>query len=166
VLLLLLVVAFGCSDDTTSVDVDGGPDSAPPPDSATSDAARDLSIGAEASAPAPDGPNDLAPAPETTAPTGDAAAFPKCTAKGGICTPHRWVLCPVNTEPIHPDPHQDCGQPGAGGWCCVSAPPSTCSAAPGVNCVHGSQCTGCWDTPSDTSLTCEAGRVCCEDICD
>ena len=89
--------------------------------------------------------------------------FPKCLAVGGACTPYRWEICPVNTEPVEPDPHQDCA---GGGWCCVAAPASTCSAAAGANCVFGSACTACWAPATNTALTCESGRVCCEDICD
>lgn len=98
--------------------------------------------------------------------SGDAAKFPKCTAVGGICTKHRWTICPVNTEPVQPNPHQDCAGMGGNGWCCVKAPASTCSAAAGANCVFGNKCAGCWGPASNTKLTCEAGRVCCEDICD
>jgi hypothetical protein len=93
---------------------------------------------------------------------GDAAAFPLCSSKGGLCTKQRWIVCPAGFEPIHPSPHQDCGT----GWCCVKAPTSTCSAKAGVNCVFGSACTGCWSSATDTTLACESGRVCCEDICD
>jgi hypothetical protein len=90
-----------------------------------------------------------------------------CGAAGGTCTDSRWNLCPVGTEPIDPDPHQDCGSgTGTDGWCCVDAPASTCSDAAGVNCVVGTECIGCWGPAENTSLTCEAGRVCCTDICD
>ena len=92
---------------------------------------------------------------------------PLCSAAGGTCTEQRWHLCPVGTEPVDPDPHRDCGSgTGTDGWCCVDAPPSTCSDAAGVNCVVGTECTGCWGPPGDTSLTCEAGRICCTDVCD
>jgi len=93
---------------------------------------------------------------------GDAAAFPKCTTLGGICRQHHWEICPVNMEPVYPDPHQDCGA----GLCCVQAPASTCSSSGSANCFYGSACTGCWASPRNASLTCEAGRVCCENICD
>jgi hypothetical protein len=107
---------------------------------------------------------DLAPVSDGTGKdlSGDAAAFPLCSAKGGSCTKQRWIVCPVGFEPIHPTPHQDCGT----GGCCDKAPTSTCSAKAGVNCVWGSACSGCWGPSTDTTLTCESGRVCCEDICD
>ena len=97
---------------------------------------------------------------------GDTATL-ACEAAGGTCTDSRWNMCPVGTEPIDPDPHRDCGSgTGTDGWCCVDAPTSTCSDAAGANCVVGTECTGCWGPAEDTSLTCEAGRVCCTDICD
>jgi hypothetical protein len=90
-----------------------------------------------------------------------------CSDAGGECTEYRWMTCPPNTQTIHPNPHRDCGHsPDVAGWCCVAAPVSTCSAAPGATCVPGSECTGCWGIPPDTSLTCPPGRVCCADICD
>ncbi len=97
--------------------------------------------------------------------SGADMAHPLCTAVGGTCTEERWILCPVGTEPIDPDPHQDCGSNlGSGGWCCVDAPPSTCSDSSYANCIAGTKCEGCWASVQD--LSCEAGRVCCTDICD
>jgi hypothetical protein len=93
----------------------------------------------------------------------DTVSYPRCEARGGTCTEYRWVVCPVGTEPAAGEGHEDC--PG-GGWCCVPAPSSTCSSSGYTNCVEGERCTGCWAAPDDTSLTCEAGRVCCLDICD
>ena len=85
-----------------------------------------------------------------------------CASAGGLlCTPYRWEICPAGTEPVAgADPHLGCGQ---GGWCCGAAPPSTCSQSGSGNCVPGA-CTGCWAAVA--GLTCEAGRVCCQDVCD
>jgi hypothetical protein len=155
----LLLLVGGCSDDT-------GPTSDGP---AHQEAAVDHGVdGPLHDGPLADGPGGDLPAADAgpDGPLADASwldgTFPNCTAVSGKCTPQRWIVCPVNTEPVEPDPHQDCGD----GWCCVAAPASTCSANPGTNCVFGSTCTGCWAAPANTSLTCEAGRVCCEDICD
>ncbi|MBN1771450.1 MAG: hypothetical protein JXB32_09325 [Deltaproteobacteria bacterium] len=93
----------------------------------------------------------------------DTASYPACAARGGTCTEYRWVICPAGTEPAPTEAHEDC--PG-GGWCCVPAPTSTCSSSGYANCVEGERCTECWAAPDDTTLTCEAGRVCCLDICD
>ncbi len=93
---------------------------------------------------------------------GDALAFPLCAKVGGGCTAQRWHVCPAGTEPASSKPHLDC----APGWCCVKAPPSTCGQSGMTNCIEGTKCSGCWGAPADTSLTCPAGRVCCEDICD
>ena len=89
-----------------------------------------------------------------------------CEAAGGECTNVRWEMCPTGTEPIEPDPHQDCpgGSEGTQGWCCVDAPPSTCSDDSSGNCIVGTECTGCWG-PME-GYECEEGRVCCIDICD
>ncbi|MFH1130225.1 MAG: hypothetical protein V1754_02755 [Pseudomonadota bacterium] len=111
---------------------------------------------------------ELGPALEmgTDGPRVDAPVTPPgCKAAGGTCTEARWVICGVGLEPVDPDPHRDCGSGSSiAGWCCVPAPTSTCSSDPGGNCVVGTACTGCWGTVA--GLTCEAGRVCCSDICD
>lgn len=160
ILTLLLVTGLAaCSDDTAALD-GGGAD-------ATADAVQGdgpgTTDGSAADGPAADGPVADQGGGLDLKLSGDAALFPKCSAKGGLCTKHRWVVCPVNYEPIHPGPHQDCT---GGGWCCVKAPPSSCSAKAGVNCVYGNKCTGCWFPARDTTLTCESGRVCCMDMCD
>lgn len=95
----------------------------------------------------------------------DADASSGCVAAGGTCTGARWELCPVGTEPIDPDPHRDCTAE-MDGWCCVAAPDSPCTATAGVNCIVGTACTGCWAPPDGAHLDCEAGRVCCTDVCD
>lgn len=96
---------------------------------------------------------------------GGASPHPECAAVSGICTDTRWELCPSGMEPVDPDPNQDCpGDGGTQGWCCVDAPPSTCSDDSSGNCIVGSTCEGCWaDVPG---YDCEDGRVCCQDICD
>lgn len=96
---------------------------------------------------------------------GGASPHPECAAVSGICTDARWMLCPSGMEPVDPDPNQDCpGDGGTQGWCCVDAPPSTCSDDSSGNCIVGSTCDGCWaDVPN---YDCEYGRVCCQDICD
>ena len=94
-------------------------------------------------------------------PDGGTPTIACATAGGVLCTPYRWEICPAGTEPIAGnDPHQGCGN---GGWCCQLAPWSTCSQSGQGNCVPGA-CTGCWYPVS--GLTCEAGRVCCQDYCD
>jgi hypothetical protein len=58
-------------------------------------------------------------------PDGGAPTAACATAGGVLCTPYRWEICPAGTEPLAgADPHLGCGN---GGWCCVVAPPSTCS---------------------------------------
>ena len=86
-----------------------------------------------------------------------------CSAAGGFCSGARWVYCPIGYEHIAPgDPHRSCDMDG---WCCVPAPYSPCTASGSATCVAGTACTGCWaDDPA--GLECEAGRVCCIDICD
>jgi hypothetical protein len=100
-----------------------------------------------------------APRPDTGAPLTDT-----CAAVGGaFCTPVRWELCPKGFEPISSgDGHYGCGT--IQGWCCVPAPPSSCSASGAGNCIAGG-CTGCWMKVTDTTLTCETGRSCCIDGC-
>jgi hypothetical protein len=90
---------------------------------------------------------------------------PACAAAGGFCSEARWILCPVHFEPVGGDGHLDCGSGGADGWCCVPAPPSECSDRGAGNCVPGTTCTGCW-APAPGTPACEAGRVCCIDVCD
>lgn len=110
-----------------------------------------------------DGPPALDAAGDTAPPVPDGGApTASCVSAGGVlCTRYRWEICPIATEPVPgADPHLACGQ---GGWCCRPAPPSTCSWSGQGNCVPGA-CTGCWATVP--GLTCEAGRVCCQDICD
>jgi len=96
---------------------------------------------------------------------GGAGSSPLCDAVLGICTPVRWELCPAGLEPVDPDPHKDC--PGASesiqGWCCVDAPPSSCSDDSTGDCVVGSSCKDCYGPLPGYS--CEQGRVCCVDIC-
>jgi len=155
---LAVLFAPGCGDDGRS---DGPVHHEAGVDHGVFDGAIDAGLpdGVPVDAKPADGPVD---GPVADLPTGDGY-FPKCLAVGGTCTQVRWEVCPVNTEPVEPDPHQDCANQG---WCCVAAPSSTCSASAGVNCVFGSACTGCWGPATNTSLSCEAGRVCCEDICD
>ncbi len=106
-----------------------------------------------------DGPTPDVPPPDTGVPLS-----PECKTAGGVlCTEHRWVICPKGYEPIATgDGHLGCS---GGGWCCVAAPPSTCSSSGKGNCVVG-DCKGCWSKVTDPSLTCESGRSCCEDMCD
>lgn len=110
----------------------------------------------------PDVPTDVPTDVPVDVPV-ETGLYPLCEARGGSCTEWRWVICPAGTEPAPTEAHEDC--PG-GGWCCVPAPTSSCSASGYTNCVEGERCTGCWAAPDDTSLACEAGRVCCYDICD
>lgn len=101
-----------------------------------------------------------------TAPVDTGTALTEaCAAAGGAyCTNNRWELCPAGFEPLGAmDGHLGCGM--IGGWCCVPAPASTCSASGKGNCVPGG-CTGCWMKVSDPSLACEDGRGCCVDACD
>jgi hypothetical protein len=147
--------------DEAEIDVtpDPQPDD-PPPDEATPDPAED-----EAGEPQedPDVVQDDGPGEEV---------FPECEAAGGVCTPWRWELCPSGLEPYAADPHSDCPGEGSTGWCCVDAPPSSCSDDSGYNCVVGTRCEdisgdlwgNCWGTP-DGVWTCEDGRICCMDVC-
>ncbi len=93
---------------------------------------------------------------------------PACAALGGVCTDYRWGLCPTGLEPAAGTPHSDCPMEG---WCCVDAPASPCSDESNYDCVAGTFCEDlgdewgpCWGTPPE-SYDCEAGRVCCMDIC-
>jgi len=171
----LLAAAAGCGSRGTTpaldAGLDGRADAVPVGDGLGAD-------GLGSDAPAADAP--AADAPAADAPPADAppaldagwdativvpdagAPTTSCAAAGGLlCTPYRWEICPVGTEPVSgADPHRGCGQ---GGWCCQAAPPSTCSQSGQGNCVPGA-CTGCWYPVS--GLTCEAGRVCCQDYCD
>jgi hypothetical protein len=93
---------------------------------------------------------------------GEVAA-PACVAAGGTCSPSRWSICPAHYEPIGEGTgHLDCT---SAGWCCVPAPSSPCSDTGAGNCVVGDTCTGCWgEAPG--APACEAGRICCVDMCD
>ena len=96
-------------------------------------------------------------------PDGGAPTTACANAGGVLCTPVRWEICPAGTEPVAGnDAHLGCGMSGSG-WCCQLAPASTCSQSGQGNCVPGA-CTGCW--AAVVGLTCEAGRVCCQDVCD
>ncbi len=76
-------------------------------------------------------------------------------------------MCPPGTEPLALEGDQGgCKTDVSDGWCCVTAPASSCSDAAGVICVTGDECAGCFTAASDPTLTCEAGRVCCLDMCD
>jgi hypothetical protein len=88
----------------------------------------------------------------------DSVSHATCASAGGQCS--NTLLCPVNTEPVYPDPHRDCGpQPGMGGYCCVAAPSTPCSASGVANCALGAACSGEWGLPLNEA--CEPGRVCC-----
>lgn len=90
-----------------------------------------------------------------------------CAAIGGICALSRWSRCPAGTEPYSTSSNQLGCEVYNDGWCCVDAPPSPCAdSAKGGMCVPGAQCTGCFTAHEDPAMTCEAGRVCCVDICD
>lgn len=98
--------------------------------------------------------------------------FPqKCVDLGGVCTPNRWSTCPLGME-IRSLGDQGGCEKNWDGWCCVDAPPSSCSdVGPGV-CVPG-ECKGCFFPVSDPEFslpkpypTCESGRSCCLDLCD
>jgi len=91
--------------------------------------------------------------------SGEEEVSPRCASAGGFCTAQRWEMCPRGYEPSAPDMHLGC-EPG---WCCVDAPPSSCSDDSDGNCVLGDNCTGCWG--SLPGYSCEVGRVCCIDIC-
>ncbi len=90
-----------------------------------------------------------------------------CDEVGGVCTGTRWEMCPPGTEPYDDpfgEPELGCGMMGDG-YCCVKAPPSSCSEQEGVMCLSGDTCEGCFSEPFDNSLTCQPGRVCCQYIC-
>ena len=94
-------------------------------------------------------------------PDGGTPTVACATAGGVLCTPYRWRSArPAPSPSPAPMPHLGCGN---GGWCCVIAPPSTCSNSGVGNCVPGT-CTGCWTAVP--GYTCEAGRACCQDYCD
>jgi len=120
----------------------------------------DASKPPEAGSPPEAGPQKDAQ-PDTGIPTTKS-----CSAAGGVlCTDARWLLCPAGYEPVaQGDGHFNCGKTNEG-WCCQPAPPSSCSASGTANCVPGS-CKGCFGPAPDPSLTCEADRSCCIDICD
>ena len=102
----------------------------------------------------------------------DCPEFPqKCSDWGGVCTANRWSTCPRGMEIRSLEDQGGC-ENNWDGWCCVDAPPSSCSdVGPGV-CVPG-ECKGCFAPVSDPEFrlpkpypTCEAGRSCCLDLCD
>ncbi|MFH1130856.1 MAG: hypothetical protein V1754_05935 [Pseudomonadota bacterium] len=102
----------------------------------------------------------------------DTVAHPLCIAAGGTCTAARWNYCPAGTEPVDPDPHKDCGDgTDNSGWCCVSVSiMMDCTTEPNMHCMVGTSCptaAGCYQSCCGlvSTKTCQAGRVCCEDIC-
>jgi hypothetical protein len=141
----------------------------------TSDAGSDTSIGSDTAVRDGVASTDVITAtdvvaadvvrPDTSAPDTGTRLTETCAAAGGkVCTAQRWHLCPIGYEPIGTGGgHYDCGD--IDGWCCVLAPPSSCSSSGKGNCVPGG-CTGCWAKVDDPSLTCEEGRGCCIDMCD
>jgi hypothetical protein len=171
VLGALSLAVAGCGERVTSPAPDAGGDGqadaapphdgAPPPHDGAGD--RFQVDGPPWDGPAPDvlPPLDAAWDGHVVVPDGGAPTG-ACTSAGGLlCTPMRWEICPLGTEPVAgADPHLGCGQ---GGWCCRLAPPSTCSQSGQGNCVPGA-CTGCW--AAVPAFTCETGRVCCQDMCD
>jgi hypothetical protein len=96
--------------------------------------------------------------------SGDATP-PACAAAGGFCTRYAWESCPAHYEPTAlEEGHLDCSGSSGNAWCCVPAPSSPCSDTGAGNCLVGDTCTGCWaEAPS--APACEAGRVCCMNIC-
>ena len=116
----------------------------------------------DASWPIPEAsPQQDANVPDTGVPTTKS-----CKNAGGVvCTDARWLLCPAGYEPVaEGDGHFNCGKTNDG-WCCQPAPTSSCSQSGSANCVPGT-CKGCFGPAPDPSLTCEADRSCCIDICD
>ena len=158
---LFALFLLACSD--ASSPPDAAPLDATPAEASSPDLLADSTSG---DGPTADIPVDGAAVDSQIFPdlSGDATlAFPLCSGVGGFCTPFRWEICPPSYEPVFPNSHQDCP---SGGWCCVPAPPSTCSAAAAANCIKAGACTGCWGDAANKTLTCEPGRVCCNDICD
>jgi hypothetical protein len=162
--MALLVIA-GCGGGST--DIDGNASDVPGDDVAVDtsvDTVHDTSADVEPD-PGDDASPDPAEDPADDGPTDPPADWPhdtslECEAAGGFCSGARWMLCPAGHEPI--------GLDGLGcemeGWCCVAAPSSTCTDSGTANCVPGTSCEGCWGDAGG-SLACEAGRVCCVDIC-
>src|SRR5262245_38453267 len=126
-ILLALPWMLGCLNAS-------GPDSRPAPDAAS----REDALPADARLPT-DAPPDA-----TTGASRPDALGPGCTALGGFCVPGRFAICPSGTEPTA-DVHADCKPRDAvrGWFCCVPAPPSSCSSSGGTNCFAGS-CHTCW----------------------
>lgn len=95
--------------------------------------------------------------------------FPqKCVDLGGVCTESRWLPCPRGMEIRSLEDQGGCEKKWDG-WCCIPAPPSTCSDEGSGVCVPG-ECTGCFAPVSEhlpkPYPTCEAGHSCCVDVCD
>ncbi|MFO8073205.1 MAG: hypothetical protein R6V85_15140 [Polyangia bacterium] len=86
-----------------------------------------------------------------------------CAAAGGTCTPDPWAMCEPGYEPYAGDDPLDCDY-----RCCVPAPSGySCNEEPGMNCIEGASCHGCWADPfGPGSHDCEPGRVCCTWICE
>lgn len=144
------------ADSTTDPSDTAGDSDADPIEDTSADGDPD-STGDVTGDPFEDWPTDLPP--DWTEDTS-----PECDSAGGFCSGARWELCPIGYEAIAGiDPNLGCD---VNGWCCVPAPPSTCSASGWTNCVAASSCTDCWDDPGVAGLACEEGRVCCYDICD
>lgn len=102
--------------------------------------------------------------PDAAPDTGTALTATCAAAGGALCTNMRWDICPAGFEPAAgTDPHLGCGT--GGGWCCIPAAVTPCSASGNTNCVAGT-CTGCWMSVATTGLWCEPGRSCCQDACD
>ncbi|MCP4674131.1 MAG: hypothetical protein GY854_01145 [Deltaproteobacteria bacterium] len=160
----LFVLAPGCGDDDTATPDSGG-------DSDTdSDADSDTDTDADSDTDSDtDTDTDSDTDGDAGLPQGSIEPTASCAAAGGfLCTKVRWEVCPPGYEIIDsPNAHRECRETDAGigidGWCCQKAPPSPCTAAAGKTCVPD-KCEGCWMLVPD--LACEAGRACCEDICD
>ena len=165
-----LLLAPGCGSRATApadAGADGHADAAPPQDGSGADRHFDGPAGdtLATDAPGADAPAQVDASRDGTvvAPDGGEPTTACATAGGLLCTPVRWEICPAGTEPLGgADSHLGCGLSGSG-WCCQLAPASTCSQSGQGNCVPGVSCTGCWGAVP--GLACEAGRVCCEDVC-
>lgn len=177
VLLGALALVAACGESTADTDTHGDADASVDADGGSEDAqavdASQDAVEADTFADAPDAVVEVeagesgaseAGGSEAGHPDSGATLTGACEAAGGVlCTPFRWDVCPVGYEPVdESDGHLSCG---AGlGWCCQAAPASTCSAEELTNCIPG-KCTGCWQSALDETLTCEPGRVCCQDVC-
>ena len=152
------LVGLGCGSRTSAPPADAAPDSWS--DAAVSDSIAQDRLGPDASG--ADAPMADAGWDATVVVPDGGEPNAQCAAAGGVlCTLHRWDICPAGTEPVAGnDPHLGCGE---GGWCCQIAPPSPCSLSGQGNCIPDA-CTGCWFPVQN--LACEAGRVCCQDMCD